>query len=579
MCGIFGYAGYRDAAPVLVEGLKKLEYRGYDSYGIATLDTHLDIHKKQGKISETEGSFPKLRGTLGISHTRWATHGVPNDVNAHPHTDCTHRIAVVHNGVIENYFELRKDLTAQGHTFLSETDTEVIAHLIESHYQDDLYTAVIEALRHLEGSYALLVLAENEHRIIAARNKSPLVLGIGDGEMFAASDVAPLLDYTERVIVMEDDDQAIITPQGIRVLRAGNAVDRPVERVTWHADEIKRGGFAHFMLKEIYEQPGVFFETFRAARDENTLAIIRDSPQVTAIACGSSFHAALLMKYFLEEYCRKPVRVEFASEFKYYTPPVSGVALAVSQSGETADTIAALRKAKQYNCPTVAVTNVQGSTISRAADKTIYMRAGPEMSVAATKSFIAQVAVFLQIANMLTDGKLNQALLHAHQAIEETLLVDLADAVALCKKAENLFYIGRGAFYPVAMEGALKMKEISYIHAEAYAAGELKHGPFALLTDITPVVAICPGGITRGVMISNIKEVKARKAPVIALGESQDTELRDIVDCFIPIRSKGPIPQVLSATVILQLLAYHTARELGCDLDMPRILAMSVTVE
>jgi glucosamine--fructose-6-phosphate aminotransferase (isomerizing) len=579
MCGIFGYAGYRDAAPVLIEGLKKLEYRGYDSYGIATLDTHLDIYKKQGKISETEGNFPKLRGSLGISHTRWATHGVPNDINAHPHIDCTHRIAVVHNGVIENYFELRKDLVSRGHTFRSETDTEVIAHLIESYYRDDIYKAVTETLHQLEGSYALLVLAENEHRIIAARNKSPLVLGIGDGEMFAASDIAPLLDYTERVIVMEDDDLAIITPQDIHIQNAGNAVNRPVERVTWHAGEIKKGGFDHFMLKEIYEQPGVFFETFRAARDENTLAIIRDSPQVTAIACGSSFHAALLMKYFLEEYCRKPVRVEFASEFKYYTPPISGVALAVSQSGETADTIAALRKAKQYNCPTIAVTNVQGSTITRVADKTLYMRAGPEFSVAATKSFIAQVAVFLQIANMLTDGSMNQSLLHAHQAIEETLLVDLTEAVDLCKNADNLFYIGRGAFYPVAMEGALKMKEISYIHAEAYPAGELKHGPFALLTDQTPVVAICPGGITRGVMISNIKEVKARNAPVVALGESQDSELRDIADSFIPITPKGHIPQILSITVILQLLAYYTARELGCEIDKPRNLAKSVTVE
>jgi glucosamine--fructose-6-phosphate aminotransferase (isomerizing) len=579
MCGIFGYAGYRDAAPILVEGLKKLEYRGYDSYGIATLDAHLDIYKKQGKISETVQDFPKLNGTLGISHTRWATHGIPNDINAHPHLDCSHRIAVVHNGVIENYFELRKELINQGHTFLSDTDTEVIAHLIESHFQDDLFKAVTETLPRLEGSYALLVLAEDDTRIIAARNKSPLVLGIGDGEMFAASDVAPLLDYTERIVVMEDEDQAILTPSEIQLRHNGNAVDRPVERVSWHADEIKKGGFDHFMLKEIYEQPGVFFETFRAAKDEAALALIHDSPQVTAIACGSSFHAALLMKYFLEEYCRKPVRVEFASEFKYYTPPISGVALAVSQSGETADTIAALRKAKQYNCPTIAVTNVQGSTISRVADKTLYMRAGPEMSVAATKSFIAQVAVFLQLANMLTDGSLGKPLLQAHQTIEETLLVDLVEAVTLCKGAENLFYIGRGAFYPVAMEGALKMKEISYIHAEAYPAGELKHGPFALLTEKTPVVAICPGGITRGVMISNIKEVKARNAPVIALGESLDTELQDIVDIFIPIPSNGPIPQILSSTVILQLLAYHTARELGCEIDKPRNLAKSVTVE
>jgi glucosamine--fructose-6-phosphate aminotransferase (isomerizing) len=579
MCGIFGYIGYRDAAPVLIEGLKRLEYRGYDSYGIATLDTRINVYKKQGKISEAEEDLPPMTGTIGISHTRWATHGVPNDINAHPHTDCTHRIAVVHNGVIENYFSLKKDLMDKGHIFLSDTDTEVVAHLIESYYQDDLYEAVAESLCHLEGSYALLVLAENERKIIAARNKSPLVLGIGDGEMFAASDITPLLEYTERVIVMEDDDLALISPGDIRIIHDGNTVERPVERISWHADEIKKGGFAHFMLKEIYEQPGVFFETFRAVRDEQILKMMRDSPQVTAIACGSSFHAALLMKYLLEEYCRKPARVEFASEFKYYPPPISGVALAISQSGETADTIAALRKAKQFNCPTIAVTNVQGSTITRTADKTVYMRAGPEMSVAATKSFIAQVAVFLQLANMLTDGSLNQPLRHAHRVIEETLLLDIADAVAVCKKAENLFYIGRGPFYPVAMEGALKMKEISYIHAEAYAAGELKHGPFALLTEKTPVVAICPNGITRSVMISNIKEVKARGAPVIALGEKQDTELRDIADAFIPLPQSVPLLQILTVIVILQLLAYYTARELGCEIDKPRNLAKSVTVE
>ncbi|MDD1672960.1 MAG: glutamine--fructose-6-phosphate transaminase (isomerizing), partial [Methanomicrobiales archaeon] len=551
MCGIFGYVGYRDAAPVLIEGLKKLEYRGYDSYGIAILDTHITIQKKKGKISEAPIELLKMPGTIGISHTRWATHGVPDDRNAHPHIDCTGRIAIVHNGVIENYFELKKDLIKRGHTFSSDTDTEVVAHLIESCYQDNIYKAVVEAIRHLEGSYALLILAENEPQIIAVRNRSPLVLGIGDGEMFAASDITPLLDYTERIIVMEDGDLATISPTKIEILHAGKTIERPVERVNWHADEIKKGGFEHFMLKEIYEQPGVFFETFRIAKDEHILKIIRDSPQVTAIACGSSFHAALLMKSLMEEYCRKPVRVEFASEFKYYTPPISGAVVAISQSGETADTIAALQKAKLYNCPTIAITNIQGSTITRIADKTLYMKAGPEMSVAATKSFIAQVAVFLQLTNMLTDGTLNSVLLQAHRIIEETLLMDITDAVAICKKAENIFYIGRGPFYPVAMEGALKMKEISYIHAEAYPAGELKHGPFALLTEKTPVIAICPGGITRSVMISNIKEVKARGSPVIALGESQDTELRDIADAFIALTNTAPILQSLKSIVIL----------------------------
>jgi glucosamine--fructose-6-phosphate aminotransferase (isomerizing) len=579
MCGIFGYIGYRDAAPILVDGLKKLEYRGYDSFGIATLDRHVEIRKRQGKISEADGIFLDMPGRIGISHTRWATHGIPNDVNAHPHPDCTHRIAVVHNGVIENYYELKSDLLKKGHTFLSETDTEVIAHLIESYYRDDLYEAVMEAASRLEGSYALLVLAENEPQIIALRNKSPLVLGIGDEEMFAASDVAPLIEHTERVIVMEDHDVAVISSDQIRIFNAGTAVDRPQERILWHAEEIKKGGFAHFMLKEIYEQPRVFFETYRAARDEGILKLLQGSPQITTVACGSSYHAALIAKYLLEEYGKKLVRAEFASEFKYYTPPISGPVVAISQSGETADTIAALKKAKQYNCPTIAVTNVQGSTLSRAADKTLFMRAGPEMSVAATKSFIAQVAVFMQFADMLTEGGLKGPLNQAHRVIEETLLVDLAGGIDVCRHAQSLFYIGRGPFYPVAMEGALKMKEISYIHAEAYAAGELKHGPFALLTPETPVVAICPDGITRSVMISNIKEVKARGAPVIALGESADTELQDVVDVFIPLPISAPILQILTASVILQLLAYHTAEQMGCDIDKPRNLAKSVTVE
>ncbi|MDD1675116.1 MAG: glutamine--fructose-6-phosphate transaminase (isomerizing) [Methanomicrobiales archaeon] len=579
MCGIFGYAGYREAAPILIEGLKKLEYRGYDSFGIATLGTRIEVHKKRGKISEDQTEWPRMPGTIGISHTRWATHGVPNDLNAHPHLDCTGRIAVVHNGVIENYFELKKDLEQHGHIFSSDTDTEVIAHLIESHYRGTLQDAVVEAIRRLEGSYALLVLAENDPRIIAARNKSPLVLGIGDKEMFAASDVTPLLDYTERIIVLEDGDLATISPEGIKVRSGGTDVERPVERVTWHADETRKGGFEHFMLKEIYEQPGVFFETYRAAKDEEIVKMIRDSSRVTAIACGSSYHASLLMKYLIEEYGKQAVRVEFASEFKYYTPPVSGVVIAISQSGETADTLAALRKAKLFNCPTVAITNVQGSSLARIADKTLFMRAGPEMSVAATKSFIAQVAVFLQLTNMLSDGGLNLPLLHAHRAIEEALLIDLFEAVAICRNAEHIFYIGRGPFYPVSMEGSLKMKEISYIHAEAYPAGELKHGPFALLTEKTPVVAICPGGLTRAVMISNIKEVKARGAPVIALGESEDTELQDVVDVFIPLPATAPVLQILTSTIVLQLLAYFTAKEIGCEIDKPRNLAKSVTVE
>ncbi len=549
MCGIVGYVGRRDAAPLIVEGLKKLEYRGYDSFGVATVGNGIALVKHQGRISENSGTAARLTGKTGIGHTRWATHGIPNDVNAHPHTDCTGTIALVHNGIIENYAELRRQLQSRGHTFRSETDTEVVVHLIEEEYPEkkDLLAAVQAVVSQLEGSYALLVISGSEDRIIAARNASPLVIGIGDGEIFAASDMTPILEHTERAMFLEDGDIASLTRTNVEVFNKGIPVKRPVELIDWSIADVRKGGFAHYMLKEIYEQPQAFYNTIHAVNSDTMPWSSHRPSSITIVACGSSYHAGLIFKYLLEESCGIPARLEFASEFKYFPPPVEELVIGISQSGETADTLTALKQAKSHNCRTLAITNVLGSTVSRITDSTLFMRAGPEISVAATKSFVAQLAVLMQIINSLCDKKYEETLLHAHQSIEEALLIDLAEAVASCKNARSIFYVGRGPFYAVSLEGALKMKEISYIHAEGYAAGELKHGPFALLSPETLVIALCVPGETYGVMISNIKEIKARGAPVIAIGCEGDAELPDIADIFIAIPRTRSLSRSLPA--------------------------------
>jgi glucosamine--fructose-6-phosphate aminotransferase (isomerizing) len=581
MCGIVGYIGRREAMPIIVDGLTKLEYRGYDSFGIATICGDIELDKHKGRISDSLRSSAHLKGKIGIGHTRWATHGVPNDINAHPHMDCSNRIAVVHNGIIENYSELKQQLISRGHVFRSETDTEVVAHLVEEAYalEKDLLSAMQKVVPMLTGSYALLVITAGEDRIIAARYASPLVLGIGDGEFFAASDMTPVIDYTERAIFLEEGDIASISHEKIEIFHDGKPAQRPMELVDWSREDTKKGGFAHFMLKEIYEQPQAFYNSVRSVTKETLPAPVKTAKSVTVIACGSSYNAGLIFKYLLENSCAIPVRLEFASEFKYFPPPIDGLVIGISQSGETADTITAIKQAKMQNCTTLAITNVLGSSISRVADFTLFMRAGPEISVAATKSFLAQLAILMRIVSFLHDDEFESTLLSGHRVIEEVLLMDLSDAVALCRDARNIFYVGRGPFYPVSLEAALKMKEISYIHAEGYAAGELKHGPFALLSKATPVVAICMPGETYGVMMSNIKEMKAREAPIIALGEEGDSELSEIVDIFIPLPKAHPFLQVVTTLVVLQLLAYHTAVDLHRDVDKPRNLAKSVTVE
>lgn len=582
MCGIVGYFGYRGAANVCTKGLKRLEYRGYDSYGIATLDETLSAFKEVGKISESDKTAESLKGTIGIGHTRWATHGVPDEKNSHPHFDAAKKIAVVHNGIIENYAEIKRELESLGHVFASDTDTEVIPHLIAEQNSGDLFTDVTNILPKLKGSYALLAISENENSLVAARKESPLVLGIGDGEFVLASDPLPLLDYTRSVVFLEDGDVLKISEGGYLIQNAGESVERKPFYLDWNADEAKKGGFSHYMLKEIYEQPKVFADTLRSvSEDSKAMQLLSSAKFITIVACGTSANASMVFSYLMESICEIPTRVVLGSEFKYFPPPMNtaGIVIGVSQSGETADTLAALKLANERGHTTVAVTNVLGSSITRIVSDVIYTRAGPEMSVAATKSFTAQIAVFMQIINLLSENSYEKELLEVQRYLSEILTLDLDDAVSLCRQASTLLYIGRGLFYPVALEGALKMKEISYIHAEGYAAGELKHGPFALLSDETPVVAVCTPGKTYPVMMSNLREIKARNAPLITLGVFGDRDLFDISDVFIPMPEVSEFGWVVLSSVILQLLSYHTAAALLRDVDMPRNLAKSVTVE
>lgn len=579
MCGIVGYLGYRNAAEVCMEGLLRLEYRGYDSFGIATVSPEITVFKETGKISAAKDAV-HLKGTCGIGHTRWATHGVPSRSNAHPFTDCTGKIAVVHNGIIENYAALKRDLEKRGHIFVSETDTEVIPHLIEEKYTGNLREAVSKILPLLEGAYAIQVIAEGTEEIVAARKGSPLVLGVGDREYVFASDGLPILDYTRKVIYLEDGDLAEVTPDGYTIYQGKKPVERKVTMLEWDAADVRKGGFAHYMLKEMYEQPEVFSNTVHSiAENAAALCRIRDARSITIVACGTSANASTVFAYLMESVCGIPTRVVLASEFKYFPTPKNDVVIAVSQSGETADTISALKIAKEHGAKTFCLTNVLGSSLTRVAETTLYTRAGPEVSVAATKSFTAQVAAFMEIVNIISGGSLKKEIAEIQRYLPEALDCAVDSAVELVKEASTLLYVGRGLSYPISMEGALKMKEISYIHAEGYAAGELKHGPFALLSKETPVVAVCLPGSTYPVMMSNLKEIKARSAPEVVIGCTGDIDAEEIADVFIPLPKVSETAGVILASVVLQMLAYKTAVALGTDVDMPRNLAKSVTVE
>ncbi len=593
MCGIVGYIGERQAQSVLLNCLHRLEYRGYDSCGIA-VGSDVEVYKDTVRVKVLEKTSPSLTGVIGIGHTRWATHGEPSQVNAHPHCDCTGKIAVVHNGIINNFQKLRQQLTSEGHNFISETDTEVIPHLIEKYYDGDLEKAVETALREVDGSYAIIVLMAGEPKLVAARKDSPLIIGVGDRENFIASDVPAILNYTSRVIYLEDDDIGVIATDSIKIRRGGAEVNRKEHKILWSVEDAQKAGYEHFMLKEIHEQPKVIRDTISGyvsmAEPIADLALLGDADleDVLILACGTSYHAALIGKYIIEELIRIPVRAELASEFNYWgQTSARSRTIVITQSGETADALKAMKRLKGEGCRVVAITNVVGSTASRIADQIVYTRAGPEISVAATKSFIAQLMALYWLTlpySKIDIRRLDSLIMGLRQLPSKVQQVlDNEAVISECAKQlskyQDVFFISRGINFPVALEGALKLKEISYIHAEGYAAGELKHGPFALLGSDTPVVAIVAQDNTYEAMLTNIKEVKARGSPLMALAEEGDEAIGELADSVITVPRVDAIFSPVVNTVVLQLLAYYTAKERGCLIDTPRNLAKSVTVE
>ncbi len=586
MCGIVGYIGFRSAKEVLLKSLKRLEYRGYDSAGVAIVNGKINIAKKKGYIDSLEFEFD---GTLGIGHTRWATHGVPEDRNAHPFLDCKGDIAIVHNGIIENYMVLKEELVNKGHKFTSDTDSEVIAHLIEEHYQGNFKEAFLKAVRELKGSFAIVAINKNERKIMAAKKDSPLVIGVGDHENFVASDIPAFLEYTNRVIVMKDGEISEITDDIVHFYDFnGRNIEKNVEIINWSIEDAEKSGYPHFMLKEIFEQPRALDSTLHSLLSRNDMDF--DFERVTIVACGTSYHAGLVGKYLIEDLLQIPVDVYYASEYRYRPDVVEdSLAIFITQSGETADTIAAARKAKVSGNETLAITNVVGSSITSYVDRVLYTNAGPEIGVAATKTFTAQLLALEYFAIRAGEsmGKLSvsqvrnfiNSLRKIPLYVENTLnLNDIIENEAKkIHKNKDMFFIGRSMSYPIALEGALKMKEISYIHAEGYPAGELKHGPLALIEKGIPVIALVPEDITYHKMLSNIKEVSARNAYVI--GVSSNMDVGKYVDTLIKVPETEPYLSPFVNVVVLQLLAYHAARLLGRDIDKPRNLAKSVTVE
>ena len=609
MCGIVGYLGKKRAQPILLEGLKRLEYRGYDSSGIAILEKKkIQLYKKEGKISTLETLLvnKKLEGRIGLGHTRWATHGKPSDENAHPHSDCSGDLVVVHNGIIENYLILREELVKKGHRFKSETDTEVIAHLIEENFRGDLEEATREALKRVEGAYAIGVISTKDpEKLVAARYGSPLIVGIGEKEFFIASDVPAILNHTREVIFLDEGQMATLTPKGVKVTTLENReVKKAVIRIRWDASLAQKNGYKHFMLKEIYEQPRAITDTMRGRIVKDGKEVLLEEIGLSSqeigrikrlfiIACGTSYHAALIGRLWIENKVCLPVEVDIASEFRYRNPLIDSQTLvvAITQSGETADTLAGLRQAKNKGAKTLAITNVVGSTVSREADGVLYTHAGPEVGVASTKTFTTQLTVLYLFAIYL--GRIKggiprgeaQEMLSALKRIPQQVKEILKNTKEIKSCAQSYFhkrdfiYIGRGINYPIALEGALKLKEISYIHAEGYPAGEMKHGPIALIDEDMPIVAVVTQGAVYEKVLSNIEEIKARGGTVIALATKGDREIKKRVDkvIYLPRTREALIPML---TVIpLQLLAYHIAVERGCDVDQPRNLAKSVTVE
>ncbi|RKX25602.1 MAG: glutamine--fructose-6-phosphate transaminase (isomerizing) [Candidatus Zixiibacteriota bacterium] len=608
MCGIVGYVGKRKARDILISGLKRLEYRGYDSAGIALLaDDDLMVSKAVGKISQMELALSEAEreSICGIAHTRWATHGAPNEVNAHPHTDSANEIALVHNGIIENYRTLREFLVRKGVTMRTQTDTEVLVHLVSLNYRGSLTEAVRDALTQVEGTYGIAVVSsKHAGEIVAARMGSPLVVGIGDDENFVASDVSAMLEHTNRVVYLEDGEIVTITPDNYRISTIQNVeISHKAQEISWTLDQIEKEGYDHFMLKEIHEQPDTVRNAMRGRLNiEEGIARLnglnmqyeelRRINRILITACGTSWHSALIGKYLIEEIARVSTEVEYASEFRYRSPIIDDntVLVGISQSGETADTLAAMREAKKRGDMVLGLVNVVGSTIARETDGGVYLHAGPEIGVASTKAFTAQVAVLSLIANILgrmrqSSVQFGQEMLQALQRIPEQIEQILANEDPIKRiartyhKANNFLYLGRGINFPVALEGALKLKEISYIHAEGYPAAEMKHGPIALIDENMPVVVIALRDSVYDKVMLNISEVRARNGQVIAIATEGDTEIADRVNHVIYIPQTYRLLTPLLSVIPLQLLAYHIAVMRGCHVDQPRNLAKSVTVE
>jgi len=611
MCGIVGYIGDKRVVPILIEGLKRLEYRGYDSAGLAVVDQgRMVIHRSVGKIKELENALwgSNLGGTIGLGHTRWATHGRPTEENAHPHTDCTGDLVVVHNGIIENYLALKEKLLAEGHFFRSETDTEVIAHLIEKYLKEDrdIEVATRRALNDITGAYAIGVLWKGDPgRMVGAKCGSPLVVGLGQGDFFFASDIPAILNHTRNVLFLNDEEMVVLTRDGVHITTlTGEPVQRAVEKVLWSPILAEKGGYKHFMLKEIYEQPRAVRDTIRGRFSEESGQIffegmealdevLPEVQKVVLIACGTAWHAALVGKFMIEELCRVPVEVDYSSEFRYRDPVLDPqtMVMAVSQSGETLDTLAGIKEARARGCHTFAICNVVGSSITREVDGVLYTHAGPEIGVAATKTFTAQIAALYLFALHFgrKRGTLDAArvrdlladLVRIPQQIETVLHLDteLERLAHLFRGKSDFLYLGRGINYPIALEGALKLKEISYIHAEGYPAGEMKHGPIALITEEMPVVILAPKDKVYEKILGNIQEVKARDGIVIAVSSEGDQDLPQKVDHCLAVPHTSPFLTPILLAIPMQLLAYHVAVRKGCDVDQPRNLAKSVTVE
>jgi glutamine---fructose-6-phosphate transaminase (isomerizing) len=612
MCGIVGYVGERDSVPIIMDSLRRLEYRGYDSAGIAVIDEagHLSGSKAEGKLANLAARLANgeaLHGSTGVGHTRWATHGRPSDANAHPHMDCTGRFAVVHNGIIENYAALRAQLLAQGHVFASETDTEVLAHLIESRFKGDLVGAVRETLALVRGAFALGVIsADTPERLIFARNgATPLIVGLGQGEMFVASDIPAMLQYTRKIIVLQEGEVVEVGRDGYTLTAFdGKPVERDVQQISWDATSAEKAGYKHFMLKEIFEQPNVIKETLAGRIDEShdvQLAselrideiVLRAMTKISITGCGTAYNAGMVGMYLMRALCKIPVEMELASEFRYGDRYMDArtLTIAMSQSGETADTIEAIKIAKEEGAPIIGICNVIGSHLSRMADATLFTRGGPEISVAATKTYVSQAIAATLLALYIARVRKSAPLERLRQIAEGTKLLPAAVDVVLntsedvkkvaksVRKARSVLFLGRYVNFPTALEGALKLKEISYIHAEGYAAGEMKHGPIALLDAKTPVIGVVTDGRVREKMLSNLSEAKAREAPIILVANHGDDEAAALADHVLWVPRVDELLSPIVNVIPLQLLAYHIADIDGKDVDQPRNLAKTVTVE